>query len=943
MSKVICNDIYNRPIIGFNFNPDGTVEGILDEKIKSTFGDDITPNVGVLSRTCCVNNGFNYDNISEKCYYRELCINQELPENIGIYSQIKILQDEIDELYKEAERAKTEEDRLIIIEEIRSKYEEIDILLSQLKFNDLKLMFNSQGNSPVIFDIEGSVGDLSPQQIDSCNNKISEYTVNINDLKDELAIKTDNLETISISIDNIINQIQDLENEKEVLIIQKNDAVSTQNDSLVIELQEDIEQINDRITELNNTLNNLNNQKNILENRISDINIEIEDFTNQLEEIQNICTPEIPSCNLKLEFDYLWGFDLSTILNCGAGDGSLLNQLSQSLNVLNFQKNINYQRIEVFMNEKEGISGEISNINNLIKVYKNQLDSETDPVRIFEIETEIDNLNKQTVSLIERYKEIEEEIKILYNKNNSLTKQIDAITGQINSIQSIGNLKNSLENIKFYFTIDKNVYNEEYGFYTWETVYEEKFFEIGDLVEHIDLSGKTGIYMSGNDNDYNIFLNNIKTQLGENCDLVTESTFKSNWLKLSRTINDPEIISKIVNERINFSIRISYPTECEYNILIDNIKMEKVCEKTDSIEILIDKPPKFDLERVVDNKKSWVNINSGYTREYQVYDRKTEYNVINDKAVINSKEIDLELSPANAIEYDVIKYLDTHPELFELINDNIKKINKIISSLEGELYDIKELYNYRMGLYLDKCDLSPETEVCVTYYNDLRLKYLEELIEKYEYNIKYEKIKKETYINPSNYVINNLILTELIDVKSRKSISSYPVLKDLYYRYLYPTEYFGTGSTSNQYTYYGLIEFSDLINTYWYDLIEQMVPATSVWDSVYKFSNTKFDDNKFKYRPYSLIYCLDDKPDDNIFNGGSTNESEIIIEDLSNKNDNPYPECYIPNDQTKVCSLIGTVDYGFSCEYTGNVYITGVGISNIKENGDNIVVQENIT
>ena len=52
-------------------------------------------------------------------------------------------------------------------------------------------------------------------------------------------------------------------------------------------------------------------------------------------------------------------------------------------------------------------------------------------------------------------------------------------------------------------------------------------------------------------------------------------------------------------------------------------------------------------------------------------------------------------------------------------------------------------------------------------------------------------------------------------------------------------------------------QFSNLLGDYWVDIIEQVIPATTIWGSVKIYTNTIFDQQKFKYRAYSSIFCED--------------------------------------------------------------------------------------
>ena len=99
----------------------------------------------------------------------------------------------------------------------------------------------------------------------------------------------------------------------------------------------------------------------------------------------------------------------------------------------------------------------------------------------------------------------------------------------------------------------------------------------------------------------------------------------------------------------------------------------------------------------------------------------------------------------------------------------------------------------------------------------------------------------------------DIVSSELINVRGWKTMSSHPTLRLLYDRYMNSTDYCDT--LSSQFDYCEMIEFSELVGTYWVDLIEQVVPATTIWGSTYVYGNTIFDQQKFQYKKYSLFGC----------------------------------------------------------------------------------------
>ena len=128
---------------------------------------------------------------------------------------------------------------------------------------------------------------------------------------------------------------------------------------------------------------------------------------------------------------------------------------------------------------------------------------------------------------------------------------------------------------------------------------------------------------------------------------------------------------------------------------------------------------------------------------------------------------------------------------------------------------------------------------------------------------------------------DQLVLSNLIDVKSRQTISGYPLLWLFYDLYLNASNC--GESLSGHLTYDSLFEFMDKVGDYWLGLIEQVVPSTTIWEGFDNsgkiYRNTIFDQNKFSYKKYSLN--LNDSSDCSIsgvtdFSIGSSNVDSIV-------------------------------------------------------------------
>jgi hypothetical protein len=154
---------------------------------------------------------------------------------------------------------------------------------------------------------------------------------------------------------------------------------------------------------------------------------------------------------------------------------------------------------------------------------------------------------------------------------------------------------------------------------------------------------------------------------GSNINNISKSAFTSNWLSYTKVINDPEIIDLITNKKIKISFKIKFSC-VDFCLLLDNIVLDKTCKSVDRNDITISQNPGFELKRVIDNKKSWVDTTSPTNREFLISKsngtnpiRQTDYDVNDERLVINSKEIDLDISVASAIETDMWCYLNDNP------------------------------------------------------------------------------------------------------------------------------------------------------------------------------------------------------------------------------------------------------------------------------------------
>jgi hypothetical protein len=123
-------------------------------------------------------------------------------------------------------------------------------------------------------------------------------------------------------------------------------------------------------------------------------------------------------------------------------------------------------------------------------------------------------------------------------------------------------------------------------------------------------------------------------------------------------------------------------------------------------------------------------------------------------------------------------------------------------------------------------------------------------------------IKPLEYLDKAPNAVNikpqfdEMVIANLIDAKSRQVISGYPMLQLFYNQYM---EANGCGaSLTNRLGTETVFDVMDLIGDYWTDVIEQVIPSTTIWDGIKNsgklYRNTIFEQTKFPYTRYAINY-----------------------------------------------------------------------------------------
>lgn len=201
----------------------------------------------------------------------------------------------------------------------------------------------------------------------------------------------------------------------------------------------------------------------------------------------------------------------------------------------------------------------------------------------------------------------------------------------------------------------------------------------------------------------------------------------------------------------------------------------------------------FKLRKIVDNKKSWLEednrIRVANEADYNAY-----YYTDNEKLVLNVKNIDLFLNPSQGLVYDVWEQSRRYD------------------------YPIPEsglTIGYPVPGGVDSTFINPEP-------------------------------KKKTFFEFSQTFWENMI-----NVRNRQYITDgktggYPTLQSIFWKYLESEQ--TVGIPNNKYTYQKLIDYVNGIGPYWMKLVEQMIPATTIWNTGTRLENSIFQRQKFVYR-----------------------------------------------------------------------------------------------
>lgn len=410
---------------------------------------------------------------------------------------------------------------------------------------------------------------------------------------------------------------------------------------------------------------------------------------------------------------------------------------------------------------------------------------------------------------------------------------------------------------------------------------------------------------------------------------IQPTALASQWLHFSTGITDTTILEAIKNNQIKISIKINHSCG-DFCVLIDEIVLDKVCTHVERNDIFLTQSPGFELERIRDNKKSWINNTTPTNRPFVINNnkgtvgiRQTNYDVNDERLVINTKEIDLDINLAKAVETDVWCYISDNPCLltgvttcFPCIDDCGSKNfqdDECFAFMDGYYYDFMD------GLTTGSTSMFNHANCCGDDMIDFQ-------------SLMTQPLSAVTTIEDFEYFLTS----ELIDAKNRQTISGYPTLRALYDRYMNSGLYCGTNSS--RFDYLTMDQFANLVGNYWVDIVEQVIPATTIWGSVKVYTNTIFDQQKFKYKAYSSLFCGNPFSGQTILSpingtdGQCTSVSVGTTTIVSQNGDN----IRLKSPVTTYCDSICIAQMNSGSEFIGTVSISGPAAPSCDTNGTSI-------
>lgn len=208
----------------------------------------------------------------------------------------------------------------------------------------------------------------------------------------------------------------------------------------------------------------------------------------------------------------------------------------------------------------------------------------------------------------------------------------------------------------------------------------------------------------------------------------------------------------------------------------------------------------YNLKYCIDNKKSWQPpvIRSSTESGFNAY-----YIVQSDKFVINTKNVDLFINPSQALLYDV--------------------------------WYMSRNFNYPI----------PNSGLTPTYPS----------LNSYDWSFINPQANKKNFFDFQLDFIRSTINVRDRWFESDGKTSGYSTLLSIYFNFLYSQQ--NANVTNYGFEYSKLIEYAQGFGPSWVRLVEQFIPASTIWNTGVRYENSVMNRQKYKWRrqiPCDIAY-----------------------------------------------------------------------------------------
>ena len=213
----------------------------------------------------------------------------------------------------------------------------------------------------------------------------------------------------------------------------------------------------------------------------------------------------------------------------------------------------------------------------------------------------------------------------------------------------------------------------------------------------------------------------------------------------------------------------------------------------------------FNLRSEIDNNKSWYDNEIGL-RSNNESTFNARYNVEDDRLVLNVKNIDLFMNPAQGLAYDV--WFMSNEFNYPIPSRGLNYVQPTYCNPNPES-------NYPKRGGVDWTEINPQPQ-------------------------------RKTFFEFAQTFWQNTINVRNRLYASNGKTGGYPTLESIFWKYLQSQETINI--PNNNFNYQTMLEYVQGIGDYWIRIVEQMIPATTLWNTGTKIENSIFHRQKFVWR-----------------------------------------------------------------------------------------------